>query len=77
MRTDVDNHKGRVMRNEKTGSRVAQIAGRILGAKKTLGGVLIWDGDDWYVVQSKDLRSICASALTQAPPRKPRARRKP
>lgn len=55
------------MANEKTGAKVASIAGRIqAGLKELPPDMQFWLGD-WFSVA--EVRALAASALTQAPDR--------
>ena len=66
------------MRNERTSKRIAKIAARILGSSHR-GEVMIYpkDNDTCAFMPWRDFRTLAASALTQAPDRKPKRASKP
>ncbi len=66
-------------RNEKTSKRVAGIAGKVMAVKAPVGEeVLIFDKrlDRIVAVRWSDIRSLAASALTQAADKPKKAKRR-
>ncbi len=57
-------------KNEKTGKRVAKIAGKILDDLKLCSAKTVYCGDDFAICTVAELKALAASALTQAPDKK-------
>ena len=66
LRDDVDNLRGRRMRNERTSARIAKIAGKLLALKagKQMS-FYAWSDSGMLEIPWADIRALAASALTQ------------